>query len=101
MTYERGRGRGCGAYRGRGKRRGQAGFNKETVECYRCHKLGHFQYECPSRNGEANYAELDEKEEMLLMAYVELYDAKREDAWFLDSGCSNHMCGDQIGRAHV
>jgi transposase InsO family protein len=32
---------------------------------------------------------------MLLMSYVELYKARREDAWFLDSRCSNHMCGDQ------
>ncbi|KAL6319939.1 hypothetical protein AAG906_037015 [Vitis piasezkii] len=32
---------------------------------------------------------------MLLMFYVELYKAKREDAWFLDSGCSNHMCDDR------
>ncbi|CAL9004184.1 unnamed protein product, partial [Prunus brigantina] len=39
--------------------------------------------------------ELDEEEEMLLMSYVELYKARREDAWFLDSGCSNHMCGDR------
>ena len=33
---------------------------------------------------------------MLLMSYVELYKAKRENAWFLDSGCSNHMCGDRL-----
>ncbi|XP_075515589.1 uncharacterized protein LOC142550237 [Primulina tabacum] len=39
--------------------------------------------------------EFDKEEEMLLMSYVELYEAKREDAWFLDSGCSHHMCGDQ------
>ena len=26
---------------------------------------------------------------------MELYEAKREDAWFIDSGCSNHMCGDR------
>ena len=32
---------------------------------------------------------------MFLMSYVELYEAKREDVWFLDSGCSNHMCGDR------
>ncbi|XP_044478307.1 uncharacterized protein LOC123205423 [Mangifera indica] len=59
VTYEGGRGRGRGrgrdAYRGRGRERGRASFNKETVECYRCHKLGHFQYECPSKNKEANY----------------------------------------------
>ena len=31
---------------------------------------------------------------MLLMSYVEENKAKRRDAWFLDSRCSNHMCGD-------
>lgn len=29
---------------------------------------------------------------MLLMSYVELNQSRREDVWFLDSGCSNHMC---------
>lgn len=65
------------------------------MECYRCHKLGHFQYECPSWDKEANYVELGEEEEMLLMSYVEMNDAQREDVWFLDSRCSNHMCGDK------
>jgi hypothetical protein len=61
------------------------------VECYHCHKLGHFQWECPSKEKEANYAET--QEEMLLMAYVEMNNVSIEDLWFLDSGCSNHMCG--------
>lgn len=95
MTSEGGRGRGRGTYRGRGRGRGRADFDKATVECYRCHQLGHFRYECPSGNNEANFAELDKEEEMLLMSYVELYEARTEDAWFLDSGCSNHMCGDR------
>ncbi|TQE03722.1 hypothetical protein C1H46_010696 [Malus baccata] len=30
---------------------------------------------------------------MLLMAYVEVKEAEKEYVWFLDSGCSNHMCG--------
>ena len=42
-----------------------------------------------------NYAELDENEEMFFMAYVEKNKVRRNDVWFLDSGCSNHMCGDQ------
>ncbi|GAA0169317.1 hypothetical protein LIER_23834 [Lithospermum erythrorhizon] len=41
--------RGRGNYRGRGgsSGRGRGSFNKATVECYKCHNLGHFQYECP------------------------------------------------------
>lgn len=98
VTYEErysGRGRGRSSFRGRGRGRGRQAFTKATVECFKCHQLGHFQYECPSWNKEANYAELEEKDEMLLMSYVELHEAKRKCAWFLDSGCSNHMCGDQ------
>ena len=94
----KGRGRGRTAYKGRGRGRGSGSnsFNKATVECYRCHRLGHFQYECPSWNKEANYVkDIDEEEEMLLMSYVEENKAKGRDAWFIDSGCSNHMCGDR------
>jgi len=74
---------------------------KPLLNAYKCHKLGHFQYECLVWDKEANYAELDKEEEMnkeeemLLMSYVEINEAKRKDAWFLDSGCSNHMCGDK------
>lgn len=39
----------------RGKRRQTSG--KESLKCYKFHKLGHFQYECPSW----------EEEEVLLM----------------------------------
>ena len=87
----RGRSRGCGSSRGRGWGRSRQHFNKNTVECYHCHKLGHFQWECPSKEKEANYAET--QEEMLLIAYVEMNNVNNKDLWFLDSGCSNHMCG--------
>lgn len=39
--------------------------------------------------------EFDESEELLLMAYVEMSGGNRNNLWFLDSGCSNHMCGDR------
>ena len=91
----RGGGRARGAFRGRGRGRGRQAFNKAIVECYKCHQLGHFQYECPQWEKEANYAELDEEEEMLLMSYVELNQSRREEVWFLDSGCSNHMCANK------
>ncbi|KAH0708990.1 hypothetical protein KY284_010417 [Solanum tuberosum] len=82
-------------YRERGRGRGRTTFNKATVECYKCHNLGHFQFECPVLNKEENYVELKEEYELLLMAYIELHEAKRSYAWFLDFGCSNHMYGNQ------
>jgi len=88
-----GRGRGRGSFRGRGRGRGRQNFDKTTIECYNCHKLGHFQWECPNKEKEANYAET--QEEMLLMAYMNMNKVNREDMWFLDSGCNNHMCGNK------
>lgn len=85
------RGRGRSTFRGRGRGRGRA-FKKSLIECFKCHKLDHFQCECPDWK-EAYYAELDEHEELLLMSYVKMNNAKRDDDWFLDSVCSNHMCG--------
>lgn len=96
VSYEdsSGRGRGRGMGRGRGRGRGRS-FNKATIECFKCHKLGHFQYECPGWEGKANYAEVDaDEEDVLLMAFTGDNEEK-EEAWFLDSGCSNHMCGDK------
>ncbi|GAU22946.1 hypothetical protein TSUD_326740 [Trifolium subterraneum] len=97
MTYggRGGRGRGS-ANRGRG-RGGRGGkFNKENVECFKCHKLGHFQSECPSWEEEnANYAQFDESEEILLMAQETNEGESNNEIWFLDSGCSNHMIGNK------
>ncbi|GAU11414.1 hypothetical protein TSUD_344050 [Trifolium subterraneum] len=86
------RGRGRGSNRGRG--RGRSNFNKELVECYKCHKLGHYQHECPDWN-DANYAEFVNEEETLLMASTDHGNAIREKTWYLDSGCSNHMIGNK------
>ncbi|XXG77594.1 hypothetical protein AAC387_Pa08g1717 [Persea americana] len=62
VTYEDrfgGRSRGRGDFRGRGRGRGRQIFDKSTVECDNCHKLGHFRSECPSWGKEANYAEIE------------------------------------------
>ncbi|KAJ0737299.1 putative RNA-directed DNA polymerase [Helianthus annuus] len=111
-SYGRGRGRGRSSSRGRGRGRGRGGFDKSVVECYRCHKLGHFQYECPTEEKAVNYAEFDENEELLLMATVDIERYQREEEvlmaesetlregkeriWFLDSACSNHMTGNKL-----
>ncbi|XP_058782206.1 uncharacterized protein LOC131656520 [Vicia villosa] len=89
------RGRGRGMFRGGcGRGRGRQPMNKAVIECFKCHKLGHFQYECLDWEKKANYAELEE-EELLLMAYADIHQEKKEEIWFLDSGCSNHMTGNK------
>ena len=44
----------------------------------------------------ANYTELDEEDEMLLMSYVELYKSTLEEIWILNLGCNTHMCCNPI-----
>lgn len=61
------------------------------IECYKCHKMGHYKSECLSWEKKANYAEM--VEDVLLMAHVDIEKGEKEHLWFLDSGCSNHMCG--------
>lgn len=87
------RGRGRGGYRGRGRGRERTSFNKYHVECYRCHKMEHFQYECPTLDKEANYVDTDEEELVLMILTKIEYD--QGEIWLLDSGCSNHLCGDE------
>ncbi|MCH98477.1 retrovirus-related Pol polyprotein from transposon TNT 1-94, partial [Trifolium medium] len=42
----------------------------------------------------ANYAEFDDTEEVLLMAFDSSPpEHHKSKVWFIDSGCSNHMCG--------
>ncbi|MCI44624.1 retrovirus-related Pol polyprotein from transposon TNT 1-94, partial [Trifolium medium] len=71
-----GRGRGRSSNRGRGRGR----QSKENVECFKCHKLGHYQNECPSWEENANYAEYNDEEETLLMAQTDHGNQVQEEA---------------------
>jgi len=93
-----GRGRGRSMY-GRGRGRGRFTLNKALIECFHCHKLGHYQYECPEAGKRVYYASSETtaevEEEVLLVAYEGTQTVQKED-WFLDSGCSNHMTGNKM-----
>lgn len=77
-SNSKGRGRGRSNYRGRGRGRGRAFVKKETIECYNCHKLGHYAYGYPNAK-EANYDGFDENEEVMLMVDV----SEEEDLVFM------------------
>ena len=74
--------RGGGTIQGRGRGHGRPGFNKTLVECFYCHDLGHFQYECPKKNkgneSQAHFAKTSEP--LLLMTYVEEMVEQKEDS---------------------
>ncbi|GAA0185989.1 hypothetical protein LIER_33276 [Lithospermum erythrorhizon] len=96
------RGRGNGNFRGntsyRGRGRGATGKSsrKATIECFKCHNLGLYQYECPKWSKEVNYANVEDEDDMLLMAEVDDYPAQeKRNMWFMDFGCSNHMCNSE------
>lgn len=90
------RGTGSSGNRGRGSNRGRGRGrqSRDTVECFKCKKLGHYRNECPDWEKEStvNYTEESDEELMLLMAHT---DEEKDQLWFLDSGCSNHMSGEK------
>ena len=86
-----GRGRGRGQYNSRPR-------DKSNVECYRCHRHGHYKSECRTNlsknNGEnSNFAEKEAEISLLMACYVG--EEANTNLWYLDTGCSNHMCGDK------
>ncbi|XP_031248142.1 uncharacterized protein LOC116105908 [Pistacia vera] len=73
-------------------------IDKSNVECYRCHKYGHYKFECRTnlnRQGEerTNFAEKEEEVSLLMVCHVKV--ETLPNMWYLDTGCSNHMCGDK------
>ncbi|KAJ0754762.1 putative RNA-directed DNA polymerase [Helianthus annuus] len=99
-------GRGRGSSRSRGRGRGQ-GRGKSNIQCYNCYKFGHLSRDCWSEP-QASPAIGDDNEEEEGQLFMAIQDEEEHHAlmtakdhvspphiWFLDSGCSNHMTGQQ------
>ncbi|KAF7135561.1 hypothetical protein RHSIM_Rhsim08G0049500 [Rhododendron simsii] len=91
-----GRGRGRGGFHSTSY--GPKSADKSNVECYKCHRYGHYQSECRTnltrQSGErTNFAEKEEEVSILMVCHVK--EETPQNMWYLDTGCSNHMCGDK------
>jgi transposase InsO family protein len=93
-------------FQGRGRGRGShhsttyspKSADKSNVECFRCHRYGHYKSECQTnlnkQSGEnTNFAEKEEDVSLLMACHVK--EETQQNIWYLDTGCSNHMCGDK------
>ncbi|KZV24117.1 hypothetical protein F511_41480 [Dorcoceras hygrometricum] len=89
--------------RSRGREKGLRGvgrqtqqrYDKSNVECYNCHKFGHYSYECRNNVEETNNFAENSTEEVnptLLLACKTIQE-QDNDKWYLDSGASSHICG--------
>ena len=77
-------------------------WDKSNIECFRCHKFGHYRSECRTNlqkeNGDqSNFAENkeeeEEEEEATILMACHTIEENHQNLWYIDTGCSNHMCG--------
>ena len=68
------------------------------VECYRCDNYWHYSNECytklpkdKERGETSNFVEKKEEETLLMACHTK--EEPDLDVWYVDTDCSNHMCG--------
>jgi len=70
---------------GRGRGRGRFTLNIALIVCFHCHKLGHYQYECPEVGKRAYYASSETtakaEEEFLVVAYGRRWSQQNSQTW--------------------
>ncbi|XP_073111050.1 uncharacterized protein [Elaeis guineensis] len=75
--------------------------DKSPIQCFNCKKYGHYKSQCHSKKGEGRTLRAkvarstdsgDELERALLFA-CDVAVENQKNIEFLDTGCSNHMCG--------
>lgn len=91
-------------FQGRGRGKGRGGHHsttyrlrladKSNVECYSCRRYGHYKSECRT-NLNRQHGEMSnvaEKEEVSLLMICHTKEETNKNLWYLDRGCSNHVC---------
>ncbi|GJS62129.1 retrovirus-related pol polyprotein from transposon TNT 1-94, partial [Tanacetum coccineum] len=68
-------------------------WHKGKYKCTNYDQFGHLEKFYRQKNQQANF--LEEKQEDGNVFFCHSANIERSDTWFLDSGCSNHMTGDE------
>ena len=89
------RDKGCGGHHSTTYRSKSA--NKFNVECYRCHRYDHYKSEFQANLNkqsadQTNFAKNEEEVYVLMVCHVK--EETQQNMWYLDNGCSNHICGE-------
>lgn len=70
-------------------------WHKGKPKCQNCDKFGHIQKDCRlNKKYQANYSEENEDEGSMFYTCHAAAEVKN-NTWYVDSGCSNHMTGDE------
>ncbi|XP_027922798.1 uncharacterized protein LOC114180695 [Vigna unguiculata] len=77
------------------------GYDKRNIECFNCHKKGHYANECYADRGkqkkhqdkEVHVVQEESDSDPLTLMVTNFAEETHTKSWFLDSGCSNHMIG--------
>ncbi|XP_069144525.1 uncharacterized protein [Solanum lycopersicum] len=72
-------------------------WHKGKTQCNFCKKFGHLEKDCWYKKWEqANFCEKQEEERGQNLFFASKSDAStKSNEWYVDSGCSNHMTGDE------
>ncbi|XP_056158405.1 uncharacterized protein LOC130134764 [Syzygium oleosum] len=81
-------------------------LDKSKVECFRCHKFGHYASECYIRlpndkEKEENSNFVEKKETETLLMAVQDEKKPKLDIWYVDTGCSNHISGSKSSFSYL
>ncbi|KAL5809730.1 hypothetical protein ACOSQ3_030421 [Xanthoceras sorbifolium] len=91
-NYEKGE----SSTRGRGRGNSNSRYDKSQVQYYNCQKFGHYASECRSPSSKvderSNYTEVKTEEKETVLLACRDNDGDQKNAWYLDTGASNHMC---------
>lgn len=71
--------------------------DKSKVKCFRCNRFGHYRSECRTKmhKGKGAKSNFAEEDEISLLMACNVAEETRQSMWYLDTGSSNHMCGNK------